>query len=54
MERNLHCDESMCYISPSAAKAPFLARFKVAKCGTSRVEELNIKEDAGKIKASPF
>ena len=32
----------------SAAKAPFLARFRVAKCGTAKVEQLNIKGDPGK------
>ena len=35
--------------SRSAAKAPFLARFSVAKCGTARVEELNTREDAGEF-----
>jgi len=32
----------------SAAKAPFLARFKVAKCGTAVVEEVNTSEDSSK------
>ena len=31
----------------SAAKAPYLARFKVAKCGTACVEEMNVSEDSG-------
>lgn len=38
----------------SAAKAPFLATFKVVKCGTSQVEELNTREeeDAGESNKS--
>ncbi len=39
---------SCIYHTPcSAAKAPFLARFKVAKCGTAKVEEVNISNDPG-------
>ena len=35
------------FYTHSAAKAPFLAKFKVAKCGTAKVEELNTSEDTG-------
>ena len=31
----------------SAAKAPFLARFKVVKCGTDKVEEINGRDEEG-------
>ena len=31
----------------SAAKAPFLARFHVVKCGTAAVEEMNSKGEEG-------
>jgi len=30
----------------SAAKAPFLARFRVVKCGTAEVEEMNSRRAA--------
>ena len=31
----------------SAAKAPFLARFRVVKCGTAEVEEMNSRKEEG-------
>ena len=31
----------------SAAKAPFLAKFRVAKCGTAEVETINTQEEHG-------
>ena len=31
----------------SAAKAPFLARFRVVKCGTAEVEEMNLHREEG-------
>ena len=31
----------------SAAKAPFLARFTVVKCGTTEVEEMNSHREEG-------
>ena len=31
----------------SAAKAPFLARFRVVKCGTEEVEEMNSRSEEG-------
>ena len=31
----------------SAAKAPFLARFRVVKCGTGEVEEMNSRSVEG-------
>ena len=32
----------------SAAKAPFLAKFKVSKCGTAEVEAINSDQRPGK------
>jgi len=34
----------------SAAKAPFLARFRVVKCGTAEVEEMNSRREEGEGK----
>ena len=31
----------------SAAKAPFRAKFKVVKCGTEEVEEMNARSEEG-------
>ena len=31
----------------SAAKAPFLAKFRVVKCGTEEVEEMNARDEEG-------
>ena len=31
----------------SAAKAPFLAKFRVAKCGTAEVETMNTQQEDG-------
>ena len=31
----------------SAAKAPFRAKFKVVKCGTDEVEEMNARSEEG-------
>ena len=31
----------------SAAKAPFLAKFRVRQCGISEMEALNTREDTG-------
>ena len=36
----------------SAAKAPFLARFRVVKCGTAEVEEMNSRREEGEGKES--
>ena len=37
-----------CLSTCSAAKAPFLAKFRVAKCGTDEVEKMNTTEDQGR------
>ena len=34
----------------SAAKAPFLARFRVVKCSTAKVEEMNSCREEGEGK----
>ncbi len=38
----------------SAAKAPFLANFRVVKCGTSEVESMNTREGRGEWLWCPF
>ena len=42
------------FTHPSAAKAPFLARFVVAKCGTKQVEEVNTGSEGVVWVWSPF
>ena len=41
-------------IISSAAKAPYLARFKVKRCGISELENLGLKDDlTGKVATTP-
>lgn len=38
---------ALTFLHSSAAKAPFLARFRVIRCGTAEVEKMNVRDDSG-------
>ena len=43
------CACDLLNIVPSAAKAPFLAKFKVRKCGTAEVEAMNTQDEQSEL-----